>query len=263
MININRFLSPEIFTIYGPLTVHTYGFMISLGLIALLYCAQRDTRRARLIGKEQLTNIIMLGLIVGIAGGRLLHVLENISEFLDDPADIIRIWDGGLSVLGSIIAIVLIMPWYLRAQKLAIVPLFDLVATYAPLMQSIARIGCLAAGCCYGLTSHEPWAIFYTNPKVLAPLFQGLIPTQIYHSMASLGIFLILRFVISRAAQPGVIFASYLALESAARFSIDFLRSERGELYYGLSIDQLCALAIFIAIFRFALILRRQNTPRF
>jgi phosphatidylglycerol:prolipoprotein diacylglycerol transferase len=245
MIDINRFLSPEIMHLGGPVSVHTYGFMISLGFLVLVHLANRDPRRGKILSKETFTNALLSGLIVGVIGGRVLHLIEYPAEVQANWLHAFYVWNGGLSVLGSVCAILLVMPLYLRFKKIPIIPLFDLAATYAPLMQSIARIGCLAAGCCYGTHTVAPWSIFYTHPSSFAPLFKQLHPTQLYHSFASLCIFLILYFF-ARTQKPrnGIIISLYLILESAARFSVDFWRADREIFKYSLSFDQWVALGV-------------------
>ncbi len=90
----------------------------------------------------------------------------------------------------------------------------DIVAIYAPLLQSIARIGCLFAGCCHGIATTVPWAISYNDPTSFAPLGIPLHPTQIYSSLLLFGIFLILRFVATKPQPAGKILTLYLYLQA-------------------------------------------------
>jgi phosphatidylglycerol:prolipoprotein diacylglycerol transferase len=121
-------------------------------------------------------------------------------------------------------------------------PLFDLVAVYAPLFQSIARLGCLMAGCCYGCPTTMSWAISIDGMYVH--------PTQLYSSILLFGIFIILyTFKYQWARRPGLLITRYLMLASAERFIIEFWRSNPQIigiwfLHY-LSIQQWIALALF------------------
>jgi phosphatidylglycerol:prolipoprotein diacylglycerol transferase len=111
--------------------------------------------------------------------------------------------------------------------------LMDLASQYAPLMQAIARIGCLLAGCCYGkLAPDLPWAITFTRPDGFAPLQLPLHPTQIYFGLASLCIFFIMVTVARvSTTKPGQLTCLYLILESLSRFTLDFWRGDRGPLH--------------------------------
>lgn len=238
---------PQILHIYGPFSINSYGLMIALGLLLFLWLVTRDPRREKILSTDQLSNTIMVGVIAGLLGGRLLYFLSEqhqIKTFLDFFA----LWQGGLSILGAIIAILICVPLYLRSQNIPALPFFDLAAVYAPLLQSISRIGCFLAGCCYGMHTNLPWAITYTNPKSLAPLCMPLHPTQLYAALTLFGIFLFMKlYAQNRYNKPGQLISLYLILTSLGRFFIDFWRADRiFVLMTGdwLSVNQLIALGM-------------------
>jgi len=226
---------PRLLHIYGPLWVHSYGTIIAIGFLVFLFITYRHPKRTLLISGEQYLDTLFLGLLAGIVGGRILFVISDWYYFWEHPLDSILPWVGGFTVLGSIIGILITIPPYLHYHKIPILPLLDLVSQFAPLLQAISRIGCLMAGCCYGILAPTiPWAITFTNPEsTIPPYLLGLPlhPTQIYLSLASFGIFLFLYFFshlfVSKAGQLTCI---YLILESLSRFTIDFWRGDRGDL---------------------------------
>ena len=133
-------------------------------------------------------------------------------------------WIGGLIVLGSILGVLITVPFYLRRHKVAVLPFFDVMAVYAPLLQSIARIGCFSAGCCYGLPSTAHWAVTFTNAHSIAPTNIPLHPTQLYISIMSLVMFLIMLALERKCHhRPGLLLSIYLLLENSTRFTVDFL----------------------------------------
>ena len=124
------------------------------------------------------------------------------------------------------------LPLYFRYKGIKILPTLDLAAIYAPLLQSIARIGCFLAGCCYGSVCALPWAVKYSHPESLAPLGVYLHPTQLYSSLASLSIFLIMRFALdSRLKKPGQLLFAYLFIEGLARLGVDLWRADQTASY--------------------------------
>lgn len=219
---------PRLLHLYGPLWIHSYGVMIAIGFTVFLWLTYYHPLRKKLINGELYLNTVFLGLLSGIVGGRLLFVITEWEYFLNNPFNIIAPWEGGLVVLGAIIGVLAIIPAYLMYHKIQTLELIDLVSLYAPLMQAIARFGCLFAGCCYGKIAPDlPWAITFTRTEGFAPLHVPLHPTQLYLAAASFIIFLLLpllkKIVVTK---PGQLTFMYLILESIARFVIDFWRGD-------------------------------------
>jgi phosphatidylglycerol:prolipoprotein diacylglycerol transferase len=256
---------PRLFHIYGPLWIHSYGVMIAIGFLSFVWLTYNHTDRVKLISGEKYLNVVFVGLLSGIIGGRLLFVANEFEYFLHHPLDIFAPWEGGFIVLGSILGVLFFVPIYLMYYQIKILHLMDLAAQYAPLMQSIARIGCLLAGCCYGMPAQTfSWTIMFTNPDGFAPLYCPLYPTQIYLALTSFGIFIFMTLLARiNARKPGQLLFIYLLLESVSRFFIDFWRGDRGpisEFFFGsysffrLSTHQLYS-AIFCAFCLFGLVI--------
>lgn len=217
----------EIAHIYGPISIHSFGVMIALGLAVFLYFIQKDPRLTRIIPLHQFYDVLSYATLIGILGGRLLYVISDWHNF-DNFFEIFALWHGGFSVLGSIIAIVTLVPWYLRAHHIPILPLLDLAALYAPLIQAVARFGCLFAGCCYGKPTSLPWAITFTDTESAALCFTPLHPTQIYSALFSFVNFLFLYFVVQKyLKKPGQLLSAYIILASLDRFIVDFFRGDQ------------------------------------
>lgn len=168
-----------------------------------------------------------MGIAAGLVGGRLLYVLQNIHEF-PHFWDALRLWDGGFAILGSVLGILLAMPWYLRRVQIPILPFLDLAALYAPLLQAISRLGCFFAGCCHGIPSTLPWSVIYTDKDSLAPLGIAIHPTQVYSSLILGCIFLFFYFFLQpRITKAGQLLAAYLICAGLERFLVDFWRADR------------------------------------
>jgi phosphatidylglycerol:prolipoprotein diacylglycerol transferase len=111
------------------------------------------------------------------------------------------------------------------------------------------RLGCLAAGCCYGKPADVPWAITFTNPlaasNVGTPLGIPLHPTQIYEAGAAL---LILAFLLATERKgryfAGRTFWSYMFLYAVSRFVIEFFRGDERGVIMGLSTSQFISVVL-------------------
>lgn len=237
-------VSPELIHIYGPLGIQAYGLFIALAIIITTYAIRKNKRFSHLNLEPVYTNIIIISIIAGAMGGRLLEVISEPSIY-QNWYDWFALWQGGFSALGAILGITLIAPLYLKKINIPVLPTCDLVAIYAPLLQAIARLGCFTAGCCYGKPTHSFFSIIYTNPETFAPRGIALTPTQLYSSALLFFVFLFMYFLGQKIfKKPGQLFAAYLFLAACERFIIDFWRADRIMITSWLSFYQIIALAI-------------------
>ncbi len=233
--------------IYGPFAIHSYGLMIALGLLLFMFLTRRDPRYSALNLDAHFSMILSVGIIAAILGGRLLFY-ASYPDQIQSVMQFFAFYEGGFSILGAISAVVLTLPFYLKVIGIPIVPLLDLFAIYAPLLQSISRIGCFLAGCCYGLPTTQPWGIIYTDATTVAPLNVCMHPTQLYSAALLLLIFAFQYFIGRNWFKySGQLTCSYLFLVAAERFTVDFWRGDRILDGLHLSINQYVALALMAA----------------
>ncbi len=240
---------PKILHIYGPLWIHGYGLMVAVGFSVFVYFLHNNPKRKKIISSEVFYNTLFLGLISGIIGSRLITVIFEWKNFSKNIWQIFYPWIGGFGMLGAILGVLITVPIYLKRKKVPILPLFDIVAIYAGLLEGIARFGCFFAGCCHGIPAPNcACAVTFSNPEGLAPLNVALHPTQIYSSIASLIVFIIIYYRSKFFAyKNGELLFTFLILSSFCRFTIDFLRGDRDFLYSSIfSYSQLVAIFIFI-----------------
>ncbi len=232
---------PLSFHLFGPVSIHMYGVFIVLGLGTLLYALRYDRKCQQLLTSDQLFSLTTYGILGGIFGGKLLYLLE----FWDGDTtwiDELAFWQGGFSILGTILGIALVVIWFVRRQKIPFLALADRITLYTPLAQSIARIGCFFAGCCHGIATHSWIGVTYTDPASLAVLHTPVHPTQLYSAALLLLTFVILYTLGQKVAKkPGQLVACYLILMSFERFCVDFLRQNRTLMIGTISLMQLIA----------------------
>jgi phosphatidylglycerol:prolipoprotein diacylglycerol transferase len=140
------------------------------------------------------------------------------------------------------------MGWYLRKHNLSLWKVGDLWSPGVALGQSIGRIGCFMAGCCYGKPTDLPWGVVFTHPLSLAPLHVSLHPTQLYASLAGLAIFVVLMFLSIRKKYQGQVFLWYLILHSTARLLVERFRGDDRGMVPGteMTITQLATLLVLM-----------------
>lgn len=239
--------SYKLIHLWGPFSIHSYGLFIALGIMISAYLMRQNKRFTQLNLQNKFTDIIGISIIAGVIGGRFVEIISDTTSY-PHWYDWFAVWQGGFSALGSILGVIIIVPLYLRYITVAILPLFDLAAIYAPLFQAIARFGCLTAGCCHGIATSSIFSVIYTNQETIAQRWIPVHPTQLYSSIILFCIFLFMFFIAqNRLSKPGQLFTLYLILASTERFSVDFLRADRimiGNSF--LSFHQLIAIIIFL-----------------
>lgn len=209
----------------GPLTVHSYGLFIAIGLLACLYMA---TSRAKKVGLDPdcCYGILFSGVIVGFIGAKLLFILVEWDEFIKDPVSFIS--TSGFVVYGGLTAGILAGYVYLKFKKQSFVSYFDLVVPSIAIAQGFGRIGCFMAGCCYGRKTESFLGVTFHN-SLYAPNNVKLLPTQLFSAAGDFIIMGILLFLDKKIKKKGMLAGIYIVLYSLGRFGIEFLRSdERG-----------------------------------
>jgi phosphatidylglycerol:prolipoprotein diacylglycerol transferase len=243
---------PYICHIYGPLYLNCYGLFIFIGILAFSYLIERNKNFISLFPKYKFSNFLLWSILVGIAGGRLLYLVEDYASF-KSVLDIFKIWEAGYSFLGTLIALLIFVPIYLKHLRVNILKFLDIIAIYVPLLHSISRIGCFCAGCCHGMPTNMVWGITYTHPDVLIPdafKFIKIHPTQLYSTVILFLIFCLMFFVYQHKFKiAGQLTSIYLMLATAERFFVDFLRSDQE--FFSLPILKILSMHQWISILIF------------
>jgi phosphatidylglycerol:prolipoprotein diacylglycerol transferase len=119
---------------------------------------------------------------------------------------------------------------------------------------AIGRLGCFAAGCCYGKETHHWWGVTFHNPLAHSitgtPLGVALEPTQLFESAVQFANFVFLMWLLKHRKFDGQVFGAFLFIYGIARFFIEFLRGDpdRGFLFNGaVTVTQLIAIGLVLA----------------
>jgi len=128
---------------------------------------------------------------------------------------------------------------------------------------AFGRVGCFAAGCCYGRETHLPWAVTFTNPLANSisdtPLHVPLHPTQLYEMVLELCNCLFLVWLIRRKKFEGEIIGTYMIIYGIGRFFIEFFRGDEGRGSFIGWMSGTQAIALSLVIFGGLLWMRRPN----
>ncbi len=241
----------------GGFTLHTYGVLLAVGFLLAIWVALRDARRQG-IDPNLVMDLSFYVLIAALVGSRVFYVLGNWHEFADNPVDVVRFWRGGLVFYGGFLCSVLVATYYIRKHRLNFEQLTDLLAPSIALGQAIGRLGCFAAGCCFGTPTDLPWACVFTSKDSLAPLGVPLHPTQLYESAATFLIFVVLWAMRRSEKFRGKILWYYILFYAAIRFALEFLRADPRGFFIPDVLSTSQAIAIPLAILAVYMLWRKR-----
>lgn len=155
---------PILFKI-GPLTIYSFGFMMAIAFLVANYLFAKEAK-VRGWDQKHVSRITIMALIGGVAGSKLFSLFEDWGSFVKDPIGQI-FSPSGLTFYGGFIVAMIMILWYVKAQKLSPRELADVVAPIVFLAYGIGRLGCQLAGDGdYGLPTHAAWGMKYSEGTV-------------------------------------------------------------------------------------------------
>jgi len=208
----------------GGVTIHTYG---ALGAAAFLLGAFIALKRGEGLGvnPEATADLIFWTALVGLVGSRLLFVYQN-PQGMDTLWDVMNFRKGGMVFYGSLLVAVPFGTLWMRAKGMPVLAMWDVMATVMPLAHAISRVGCYAAGCCYGTETNAAWAVVFTEDLAVAPHDVALHPVQLYEAAMLLVVAAIVNLAWVRRHQDGLVIGLYLGLYAIGRSVMELYRGD-------------------------------------
>lgn len=236
---------PKLISI-GSFYIPTYGVLVALGFLTGLFVMMRLAKRAGM-DADHVTNLAFYCAIAGVLGAKLFMFLFDLPEYLQNPGQIFSIETlqaAGVFHGGFIVALITAV-FVMRRHKMPLLPTMDVFAPGIVIGQAIGRLGCFAAGCCWGRECDLPWGVrFRSDFAAPVPLNKTLHPVQLYESAANLIVFAILYRMCSKDHRPGQVIGWYLVLYSTVRFCVEFFRVHEQSLVGPFSLTQWISLAL-------------------
>ncbi|MEP7202415.1 MAG: prolipoprotein diacylglyceryl transferase [Ilumatobacteraceae bacterium] len=229
----------------GPLSIHAYGLMIALGVIAAVWLLGRRLEARGEGTREDASAIAVWAVIAGVIGSRLYHVVTDWSTFKDDLVRIPQIWRGGLGIPGGILFGALAAVWAFRRRGIPAAVGLSAAAPSLALAQAIGRCGNWWNQELFGRPTSLPWGLRIDDDKIPAGYAPGTTfhPTFLYESLWNVALCIVLLRIDRRfKLRPGRLFAMYVVGYAGGRFWVEGLRIDPAHTAGGLRINQWVAI---------------------
>ena len=238
---------PVAFSIFS-LEFRWYSLAYIAGiLIGWVYCKKKLIKDQKILDLfDDFITYAILGIIVG---GRIGYVLfYNFEYFLNNPIEILFVWNGGMSFHGGLIGVIIASNLFSKLNKINTFIFLDLVSLSAPIGIFFGRIANFINSELYGTPTEVPWSV-----KFIAVDDINRHPSQLYEAfLEGIILFFILRFISKKnfAKKTGQISCLFLVLYSFFRIITEFFRTPDlhiGYLFFNLTLGQLIS-AAFLSI---------------
>jgi phosphatidylglycerol:prolipoprotein diacylglycerol transferase len=231
----------------GPASIRWFGVAVALGIAVALWWALRLANR-RGIADSDVFACALAGIAVGLVGARLLHVVDKLDYYLQNPYYLfspsqvsMASW-GGL-IFGGIAVVVVARRRGIPASRILDIGVPAFLAG-----QIVSRLGSLINGESWGSESSLPWAVIYLNPDAMVPPGRFALPTHPYAAyellLSAAGLWL--AFTIARRRPvDGLLAAVALTIYAAGRAVLGQFREE-GAWLLGLQQGQAIGVAVLL-----------------
>lgn len=237
----------------GNITIYSYGAMIALGVLSIIYLAGKIAKDIGLTS-DNIIDLVVAAVVGGVIGSRIYYVLAyNFDYYLQNPWQIFNIREGGLVFFGGLIGGALAVIGLIYYKKWPIWEIADLAGLFVPLGYFFGRIGCFLNGCCYGVATNCFLGVAF--PSLDGQKYH---PTMLYSAILGLGLFFFALWYRKKRRFAGESFLYYLIFYSIGRFFIEFLR-ENPKVFNILTVAQVTGIVTIIVSLILYPYLRRKN----
>jgi phosphatidylglycerol---prolipoprotein diacylglyceryl transferase len=217
----------------GPVKIHWYGLTYLAGLAFAWWLAVRQTQRpGAAVQRNQVDDLIFFAALGIVLGGRIGYVFfYGWDKLLDDPAWLLRVWEGGMSFHGGLLGVIAAMYLFARSRKIVFGALLDYIAPLAPIGLALGRLGNFIGQELWGRPSDVPWAMIFPRD----PLQLARHPSQLYQfALEGLLLFVIVMWYSSKPRPRWAVAGMFSFGYGVLRFIVEFFREP--DQHIGLSV---------------------------
>lgn len=245
----------------GSLQLRWYGLMYLFafagGWLLARWRASRPGSGWKPQDVDDLLTFVMLGVILGARLGYVLFY--DLPAYLDDPLEVLRLWNGGMSFHGGLLGVVAAFWYFSRTRRRPFLVVADFIAPLVPQGLFFGRMGNFINGELWGKPTDLPWGIVFPGagpwPRHPSQLYEGV--------LEGLVLFVVLWIFAAKPRKPGAVAGLFALLYGVFRFGVEFVRVpdvQLGYLAFGwLTMGQVLCLPLMLV--GFWLLCRKAPAP--
>jgi phosphatidylglycerol:prolipoprotein diacylglycerol transferase len=216
----------------GPLTIHTYGFLVALGVgLGLIFLYVQAKKQG--LEAARVVDAGFYIILISLLGAKLVLLVGNFSYYTQYPGELLSLARSGGVFQGGLAFGVLFALWYFRRRRIPTWKVADLAGPALALGHGFGRVGCFMAGCCYGRECPAPVGVVfesqYAHDLTGLPLGRAIYPVQLFEAGLNFLNFLILFLILRRRTFDGQVFSFYIINYSVIRFFTEYFRGDHPE----------------------------------
>ena len=219
----------------GPLTVHSYGLLMAVGVGLGLWFLYAQSKKQGL-DAVRVADAGFYTILVALVGAKFVLLVKDFSFYTRYPSELLSLARSGGVFQGGLAFGVVFALWYFRKRRLPTWKLADIVGPALALGHAFGRVGCFLAGCCYGRVCEVPVGVTYGSDYAHSltgiPLGEKLYPVQLFEAALNVLNFAVLFLILRRKRFDGQVFAFYILNYSVIRFFTEYFRGDHaGQTY--------------------------------
>ncbi len=221
----------------GPLAIRWYALAYIAGLVLGWLLGRTLLARPALWGgtspmkPQDLDDALFWATLGVILGGRFGYVLfYNLPFFLENPAEIIAVWHGGMSFHGGLAGTIIALVLFARSRKIPVLSMLDVAGVVAPLGLLFGRIANFINSELWGRPTDVPWAFVFPNGGNIPRH-----PSQLYEAaLEGLLLFAIMMLLVRMGGlrRPGLATGIFAIGYGLARIIVEFYREPDAQIGY-------------------------------
>ncbi len=231
----------------GPLSIYWYGIVLALAMSCALALAVKIGKHKN-ISSETIFDVAIWLIIGGLIGARMYEIGLNFSYYINSPAEMFQLWNGGLAIHGGLIGGVIALIIYIKKKKLDFWKFAAVLTPAVALGQAIGRWGNWFNQELFGVPTSKPWGIpieaLYRPEGYHKYLYFH--PTFLYESIGSLVICIFLLYLLRSRIKYQIIVGSYFILYGILRFALEFIKIDTTPLIAGVRWPQIMSIILVI-----------------
>lgn len=243
-----NYLPNPILLSLGPLSIRFYGLLLVIAMSLAAFYTIYNLVNKGLLYQKKAEDLIFYLIVFGLLGARFGHVVFfNFNYYLHNLADIVKVWQGGLSIQGALLfGIGTLVFWAIKYKK-NFLSLADAVVPALALGQAIGRWGNYFNQELYGRPIAWGIPINPINRVVGYENYNFFQPAFFYESILNLFLFLALHKLSKKNLKTGTLLALYLIAYGLIRFFMEFIRIDETLEFFTLRLPQIISLVLILS----------------